>query len=608
MSLERFLRLIGEKAPVRAGEVNRPLRQVDQNTKYIWEVLQAAAIGSTVYSRRVTVEEEAKVGMAVYLNPATQRFERGLALAEADEATGVVATAASAQVWGVVAHKHQADLADILLFGVDDIDISQATTDGDPAAGVYYLSGAVQGKLTRQKPPVSVAVLRRTPDGKVFVMPQFVDFLDRHSHYQFKLACRPAGTTSPPTEGGLHAVTGGNSLLAGWLPADHPVFEGKAPPGAVFGYNLEAHQGLKSVWPPVPVSNAKLEWNKALSADVGFTGVPLGTGGLAVLNRDGIWWMSNCYGDVPWPLSFDSTVSSSYSDSVGAECPRHNEMELVLYFTKVNFATDSAVVLSLHSGDARLKVRCYGDPSREANTGHLEVDLDLNLVVKDDVAGYLALKTFDADTSEFGRGPVVEGLYALSGNVNLSGTVSGTRTVDSVARTVHQGLVAVSVDPADTKELDVQLVRLDGAEEAYYGTPPVMYLEFVDGDEREYRGKVHVPFDLAIASPRMKLRFEILGRAAGTLPQLEFTGRIVPRPPDGLATPLDLPDDTTEFAITCDTTGVLTDTNQYVEAESESFAVAAGDTVYFTVRRSASDGYAAAVGVLRQAGVVVSGA
>lgn len=608
MSLERLLRLIGDKAPVRAGEVNRPLRQVDQNTKYIWEVLQAAAIGSTVYSRRVTVEEEAKVGMAVYLNTTTQKFTRGLALAEADEVNGIVTTSPSSQVWGVVAHKHQADLADILLFGVDDIDISQATTDGVPAAGVYYLSGSAQGKLTRQKPPVSVAVLRRTPDGKVFVMPQFVDFLDRHTHYQFKLTCEPAGTASPPAANALHTITGGNSLLPGWLPADHPVFEGKAPPGAVFGYNLEAHPGLKNVWPPVPAGNAKLEWNKALSADVGFTGVPLGTGGLAVLNRDGIWWMSNCYGDVPWPVSFDSSVSSSYSDSVGSECPRHNEMEMLLYFTKVNFATDSAVVLSLHSGDARLKVRCYGDPTKEASTGHLEVDLDLNLIVKDDVEGYLALKTFDPDKSEFGRGPVAEGLYALSSNVNLSGTVTKTRTIDNVARTVHHGLVAVSVDPADTKELDVQLVRLDGAEEAYYGSPPVMYLEFVEGDEREYRGKIHVPFDLAITTPKMKLRFEILGRAVGNLPQLTFTGRIVPRPTDGLDTPLDLPDDSTEFAITCDTTGVLTDTNQYVEAESEPFDVAAGDTVYFTVRRSDSDGYAGALGVLRQAGIVVSGA
>ena len=605
MSLERFLRLIADRAPVRAGEVNRPLRQIDQNTKYIWEVLEAAAVGSTVYSRRVSVEEEVKVGMAVYLNSTTQRFERALALAEANETTGVVTTAARSQVWGVCATKHNATLADILLFGVDDLDISQATAD-TPTPGTYYLSGVTPGRLTQQRPPVSVAVLRRTADGKVFVQPQFVDFLDRHTHYQFKLACKPAGTASQPAEGDLHEITDPDPLLSGWLPADHPVFEGKAPAGAVFGYNLSAHSSLGSVWPPVPVSNAYLEWNKGLTTDVGATGVPLGSGGLAVLNRDGIWWMSNCYGDVPWPLGYDSTVSESYSDSVGAECPRHVEMEMTVFFTKVNFATDAAVVLSLHSNDARIKVRCYGDPTRAASTGHLELSLDLNLVVANDQTGFLALKDFDPATNTFKRGPVVEGLYALSGNVTLGGSATSTRTIDDVARTVYHGLVPISVDPADTKELDVQIVRLDGAEEAFYGEPPVMYLEFVEGDERAYRGVVHVPYDLAIPSPKMKLRFAVLGRAAGTLPQLTFTGRIVPRATDGLDTPFDLPDDSEEFTITCTTTGVLDDTNQYVEAESEGFEVAAGDTVYFSVSRGDSDGYAASVGILRQSGVVYS--
>lgn len=606
MSLESLIRLIAEGDPVRAGVVNGPLRALDQNARYIWEVLQAAAVGSTVYARRQTVEAEAKVGMAVYLDPATQRFARALAVAAVDEASGVVATAPSSQVWGIVSAKINATLADVLLFGLDDVSIAEATADGPPAAGTYYLSAAAPGRLTRQKPPVSVAVLRRTPDGRVFVQPQFVDFLDRHTHYKFDLVCRAAGTTSQPSADGRHVLTDGNPLLPGWLPADHASFAGTAPPGAVFGYNLAAHPSLKAVWPPVPVGNAALDWNKALTQDVGFTGVPLGAGGLAVLNRDGIWWMSDCYGDVPWPLDFSSVDSSSYSDSVGSECPRHNEMALTLYFTRVNFATDSAVVLSLTSGDARLKVHCYGDPGKPASTGHLQIDLDLNLVVRDDQPGYLALKDFDPVAATFARGPVVEGVYAASGNVNLAGQLTSTRTVAGEPRTVHHGVVGVSVDPADTKELEVQLIRLDGVEEAFYGDPPVMYLEFAAGDQTEVRGKLHVPIDLAIASPRLKLLFTVLGRAAGTLPQLTFSGRRVPRPADGLDTPLTLPDDSTEFAITCDTTAVLGTTNQYVEAESDGFVVAAGDTVYFTVRRSAADGYAGVVGLLRQSGVVYS--
>lgn len=607
MSLERFLQLLSPGDPVRAGTINRPLRTNDQNIKYVWDVLQAAAVGSTVYARRQTVEAEVQVGMAVYLDPTTQRFTRALAVAAVDATTGVVYTAPSAQVWGVVTAKLNATLADVLLYGLDDVDLSQATADGAPAAGTYYLSGAAPGKLTRQQPPVSVPVLRRIPDGRVFVQPQFVDYLDRHTHYRFDLACRPAGITAPPAENALHVVTAPDSAVRGWLPADHSLFAGKAPPGAVFGYNLAAHPALQAVWPPTAAATAELAWNKGLSADVGFTGVPLGTGGLAVLDVNGIWWMSNCYGDVPWPLWFESGSSDSYSDSVGAECPRRLDMALQLYFSRVNFATDASVVLSLRSDDARLRVRCYGDPTREAATGHLVLDLDLNLVVTDDEPGYLALKSFDPDTAEFKRGPVAEGLWAASGNVNLAGSATSTRTIGGSPRTVHHGVVAVSVDPADTKELDVQLVRLDGVEEAYVGAPPLMYLEFAAGDERAYRGKINVPGDLAITAPELKLRFTLLGRAVGTLPQLTFSARIVPRPADGLDTPLDLPEDVDEFAVTCVTTAVLTDTNQYVEAESEPFAVAAGDTVFFNVSRGDADGYAGDMGVLRQAGVVVAG-
>lgn len=606
MSFESLLRVIKELDPVRAGTVNKPLRTLDQNVKYIWDVLQAASIGSTVYAYRQTVEAEVQKGMAVYLNSTTQRFERGLATAEVNNTTGAVTTAASAQVWGIVATKHNSTLADILLYGIDDVDISAATVE-TPAAGVYYLSGAAPGRLTAQKPPVSVAVLRRTVDGKVFVMPQFVDFLDRHTHYSFDLVCRPAGDHTPPASEALHVITDADSSLSGWLPADDAIFAGKAPAGAVFGYNLSQHGALRNAFPPIPLGNAALEWNKALTTDVGFTGVPMGAGGLCVVDLNGIWWMSNCYGDVPWPVDYDSTSSASYSDSVGAECPRHVEMALKLFFAKVNFATDSSVVLSLRSGDARIKVRCFGDPTRAATTGHLELTLDLNLTVANDEDGYLALKEFDPTTGVFKRGPVVEGLYSTQSNVTVVGTVSKTHTISGTPRTVHKGLVLVTVDPADTKELDVQLVRLDGVEEAYYDDPPLMYLEFPQSDETTYRGKIQIPNDLAIPTPKLSLVFLVLGRAAGTLPALTFTARRVPRPADGLTTPLALPDSTDEFAVVCDTVAAI-GANEYVEAASTPFTVEAGDTVYFSVTRGAADGYAGNVGVLRQTGVVSVGA
>lgn len=604
MAFETLLQLIKELDQVRAGTVNKPLRQIDQNVRYLWELLQAASIGSTVYAHRQTIEAEAVEGMAVWLNTTTLRFERGLAQAEAIPGTGVLITSNSTKVWGIVANKLNATLADILLFGVDDIDITNAIEGGLPVeAGDYYLSGTSPGTLTKQKPPVSVAVLRATPDGKVFVMPQFVDFLDRHTHYKFTLLCEPAGDTTPPGPGGTHTITNGDSDLRGWLPADHESFEGHAPPGAVFGYNLEADLGLKNAWPPQPLGQAYLEIDRGEDQAVGFTGVPLGKQGLCILDRYGIWWMSNCYGDVPWPTDFQTGISDSFSDSSTPECPRHLRMAMTLWFTRVNFATDTSMVLSLHSGDSRIKVRCFGTDD-DATTGHLELFLDLNLTVEEDVNGYQALKEFDPETTQFKRGPIVEGLYPLSGNVKMVGSATKTRTIDEEEVTTYQGLVGVEVSPEETLELDVQLVRLNGAEEEHF--QDLMYLSFRPEVQEEYRAKIEIPGDLSIPNPRMKLRFSILGRASGTLPQLVVTARRLSRPEDGLDTPVNLPLTAEEFTVTCNTQGVLTAANQYVEAESNPFDVAPGESIYFTVRRLADDGFTADVGILRQKGILIS--
>jgi len=602
MSLEHFLQLIREGEPVTPGTANRPLREMDQNVRYIWEVLQAAAIGSTVYARRVTIEADAKKGMAVYFNTKRKQFERGLAQLDTTPASGVLQTADTAQVWGVIATKHNATLADVLLYGYDDIDISEAT-GGVTSAGVYYLSGATPGRLTQQRPPVSVPVLRADGQGNVFVMPQFVDFLDRHMHYKFPLTCRPAGDHSPPTPGDRHTIENTNADLPGWLPANHPTFAGKAPAGSAFGYNLDAHPQLKNAWPPLPATQAYLEWDKGLDKDVGFTGVPLGEDGLCVVNRDGIWWMSDCYGDVPWPADYDSTGSESYSDSSDVECPRHLQMAMLVWFTKVQFATDVTVVRSLRSKDARVKVRCIdGSP---ATAGDLEVLLDLNLTVKNDEKGHVALKEFDPAKNEFKRGPVVEGVYARSNNVSLSGSETETREVNGTERTLFKGVVGVEVAPSDSRELDVQLIRLDSVEEQFY--QDTTYLGFAASQQSEIRCKIHVPSDTELANPQLALRFRILGRALGTLPLLTVTARRVPRPADGLDTPVALPTSAAEFAVTIDTQATLSAPNQYVEAEAEPFDVEAGDVVFFTVKRLSTDGYASEVGILQQVGILTAG-
>ncbi len=594
MAFEQFLQLIRNGEPVSAGVANRPTEQIDRNVRYLWDVLQAANIGSTVYARKVTIEADAQKGMAVYYNASTQRYERALARVSSDAATGVVETAASSHVFGLVAAKHSATLADVLLYGYAELDLSAAVA-GAVLSGTYYLSGGTAGRLVRQRPPVSVPVCR-VAGTKVFVNPQLVDFLDRHTHLRFRLSCLPAGDHSPPVAGNRHVITNPDDELPGWLPADHASFAGKAPAGAKFGYNFTAHPALANAWPPLPVSQSYLEWAKGIDGDVGFTGV---AADLCVLNADGIWWMSDCYGDVPWPAFWDTDPPGTSLTEELNECPRDLYMDMVLWFTKVNFATENTVVTTLKSLDARLVVKCANGDAGQA--GDLTIDLDLSLLVNPElVRGSTVLKRLEDDT--FRQGRVQEGLYALTDNVTLTSSVATIKLDpdDAESADVHQGFVGISVAPQSTLELPVLLTRLDGASEEFY--QDVMYLGLAAGEEQAFRSKVQVPATFGLPDPKLRLRLVLLGRSAGVLPPLTVTARRVPRATTATALPLT----GTEFSVTIVTTATV-GANQYVEVTGTPFAVAAGDTVFFWVRRADDDAYAGEVGVLQQMGVLSGG-
>lgn len=603
MSFSRILQLIRAGEPVTPGTANRSPEQLKGDINALWEIIQAAELGSTVYARRVTVEADAQVGMPVYYNKTRQRYERGLAKLDTTPSSGQLQTAEDAKIWGIVADKHNSTLCDVLLFGYAAIDISAAVTGPSVEAGTYYLSGVTPGKLVKTAYAVSVPVLESDGNGNVFVRTQLMDIVNRHTHYKFPLACKPAGRTSPPVMGEKHVIEDeGDVEKSGWLPAGHSVFEGHAPPGAVFGYNLAEHEALKNAWPPLPTSNAWIEWNKALDKDVGFTGVPLGTSGLCVVDRYGIWWMSDCYGDAPWPISYDSTNSVSYSDSASAECPRNIEMEMNLFFTKAEFASDVLVVRSLRSKDDRLVVKCIdGSPG---SSGDLEISLDLNLLTADDERGYLFFKSLTGNT--FKRGPGVEGVYSTSDNVTVSGDAESPVDPDAPnGQKMKHGKIRVEVSQYPTRELPVSLVDVrGGVEEQHFENSN--YLGLAAGQTTWYRGRIKVPADATLQSPQLQLRFSILGRAAGDLPTLTVTARRVVRPSfdgDDVVIPADMPLEAAEFAVTIDTALTLDENNQYVEVTSEAFEVAAGDLIFFTVQRD-DDDYDAEVGILDQVGIL----
>tara|TARA_R110000851_G_scaffold52690_14_gene125442 strand:+ start:10517 stop:12334 length:1818 start_codon:yes stop_codon:yes gene_type:complete len=604
MSLERFIKFIKEGEPVSPGTPNRPLQQLDQNINYLWELIQAAELGSTVYARSQTVISTLKVGQPVYLNTATAQFEPAFAATDTDSATGYLVVPDQAQVWGIVAEKHNATLADILLFGYADIDISEAIGQlpgSSVAAGTWYLSGASAGQLTLQQPPVTIPVCKTDLNGGVFVNPSFVDFLENHRHYVFDLEMLPAGTVTPPPVGGTHVITAADSNDVGWLPADDAIFGGNAPAGAKFGYNLSQNDSLDGVYPPVPLQSASIlmqrpsVWDTALERK--WYGEQL-MEDLVIIDRNGVWWMSDCYDAVPWPTDLDT--SSSVSESYGVCDPGGKEYSLKLYYTRVGFATDNTVVRSIKSLDERLVITC-ADKTDPATTGDLDIDLDLTLMIgEQDVAGYIVFKGFDAATNTFSLGPVAEGVYATSSNVQLT---SPDQTTDGSGNTVYHGPIGLGVLTQTTQELSSQLVRLDGVTEENF---PVLYLGMPDDVAASYVVKFEVPSD-APASSTFTFRPRILGRAAGTLPQLTASYYKAGRPVDGLNTPLDITQ--SYVALTMVTVATLTGANQAVEASSDSFSVDPGDTVYVQLERTpedVSDAYAGELGIMQQAGILTS--
>ena len=604
MGLTRFIQYIKENEPVAPGTANRPLSQLDQNLKYVLSLLEAANIGSTVYARSQTVISTLQVGQPVFFNPSTSRFEPAFATSESDEATGYLVVPNQSQVWGIVAEKLNATLADILLFGYAKIDLTAAVgndldNDANVPAGLWYLSSVSTGKLVRQSPPLSIPVCKTDNDGNVFVNPSFVDFLENHRHYVFDLVSAPAGQVTPPSSGDPHVITSPDSDLPGWLPADDPVFDDKAPSGAKFGYNLTADVSLQNVFPPIPLQSASVIMQRPsiwdTSAERKWYGQQL-LSDLVVVNRDGIWWMSDCYDEVPWATDLDTSVSMSSGYS---ECdPAAKPISIKLYFTKVGFATDNSSVTSLRSLDPRLKVLCSGKAD-VASTGDLDIDLDLALMNgATNTSGFTVIKAFDPVENKFNSGKVVEGVYATSNNVLLS----SDSTFVVGATTYHQGRIGVGVLSQPSQELSSQLVRLEGVTEESF---PVMYLGMPNDTQTSYVVKFEVPGD-APANSNLRFRPRILGKSTGTLPQLTVSFFKTARPPAGLTTPVTVTQSYTSLTIV---TVATVATNQAVEALSSAIAVNPGDIVYIKVLRNPADpgdNYAGEVGIMQQIGVLTS--
>jgi hypothetical protein len=602
---------------------SRPTRSLEGNTQYLKDRLDSAELGEGVLAYGETVEAAALVGMPVYRNSVTARYERAFAAVVQDPVSGVLVAAPSADVIGIVAFKWNATKADILLAGQQEVDISAAVDPATLVGGVappgrYYLSSATPGMLTQQRPPVSVSVLVYTDDGFAVVQPVQRDFLEDHIHYRFRLYAQPAGTnvlgvnSGEPGAGNRHSVGSPDPTKLGWLPATPAYFSVPIPTGAAFGYNLATHPQLARVFPPIPAGAAAIFVDRGEDESGGKL-VPLGPGGLCVVDRNGLWWMSDCEGDAPWPTDWLASVPPPASgpdppwltgnDPTGPESPRQLEFQITLAYTAMVFTTERTSVTSLRpaAGSPLTFSNCDG---AAATTGDLEADLDLTFLVDDIdlVPGFTVFKELDGTT--FKRGYAVEGLVAGPSCVLASQTVA---TLPDGVTPLYQGIITVNVaTAAGERELPVDLVRLDQTLERYYLEVP--YIGFDAGYDTSVRMRFFVPTAGLPNGPAVAVRMQLLGRAAGTLPALALSYRILPRPYNpttGLPAAINLPGLNAELPLNI-VTAVPIGAEQYIDVQSDPIpdTIYPGATILVTLTRSAGDGYAAEVGLMRPVGVL----
>lgn len=578
---------------VDASVSGRPDRALSDRTQYLKDRIDAIDSGRALYAFDASVESSVLVGQAVYWNSANQRFEKALAFVGVSS-NGILSNNSSSDVVGVVYSKSSSTVADILLAGQATLDISQAVS-GSVTAGRYYLSGTEPGFIVKQATGVALPVLVYDGTSQVYMQVQSRDLSESHQHYKVELFTTTAGVHVIPSVGNRHVINDADDSLPGWLPADDPSFNGLAPANAAFGYNLAAHPDLSRLWPPLPESAASLtlfSGTQALGQEV-----PLGADGLAIINTNGIWWMSDCYGDVPWDVDYTASFSSEPQSSLGyPECPRDLTRKLVLYFSKVKYGNGSTVVTSIRADSTSSPIRVTNLDGNPATSGDIKLSFDSDYQITSTTQqGSLVLKT--VDSTNFTQGRVIEGLKASNGSVILTGTHSRADGSD----TIYQGIVSVEANiDGVSRYILPQITRLIDVKERYENE--IMYLGMSPGIQSSVRYKFKLPSGDAFPSnPKLKLRLWLTGDTlTSNFPTLTVQYRRIPRVTSATAIP------TSDTSLSF-TTGMNLGVDQYIEKDSAQFTVAESDVVLFTVTRSASDGYLGEIGILDAVAVLSPG-
>ena len=392
------------------ADLNRLLGDLFQNDRLIADVVETTRIGQANFAYNAPVAGSVQVGQPVFYNRTNGRFER-TALATIQTA-GRLFASESSEAWGLLTKRCTADRGHLLLSGIASVDLTASTGQAAPS-GKLYLSRAAGLMAPLADSAIQAPACLAIGNGEVIFRPWFADTFPRYVASHRTLSTQPAGTLV--TSSGQVSIAAANSALPGWLPAGHTSFGGNQPVGAHFGYNFVHDVALAAAWPPLEPALSRIYYESGGSTSRG-SRVLLGSEtGRLLIDQHGIWWMTNCVGQLPWDMAPEGATGA-------VTCPKSFPRRMVLEAAYAITSQQPAVyVTSLASLANWLKVYANGSRSTAA-TGSLQLAVDPSLLINAAIVSLAGRAIKGYQDGQFISGPVVTSLRSSSPSLQINGS------------------------------------------------------------------------------------------------------------------------------------------------------------------------------------------
>lgn len=600
---------------VNPNNPGQALVELDSRTNFLRDALDKSVAGKSLIRLNVPMSVDVQIGHSVYWNQTAARYERAMGILTVDPISGNLVSTNQAQCVGLCTAKDSSTVGNIGISGYVTASATfllNMTGSTTPATGLYYLSNDTAGRCVRTRPgvPIHVAYLQSPSaacgiDYEVLIIPGVEDLVSDHVHLQFEMFAVPSGTHVPPAIDGTHVISAATPLAPGWLPADHAIFNGRAPVEAKFGYNLSQHPTLNQHWPPVPAEALALEFTDydTLSNRVG--GLRRVDPSFYQVTDSDLWWLSDCYGQVPWDRTLDTTIPVV---PPAPGCLISTVTRMFASFGKTTFATKDNVVLRLN-GDANGIITFVDPAGLSANTGYLTAVFDPNSAISNTAdLGSIAIKSLIPDSLIFTSGRVTEGIISTSSELAISG--SHSRLLDPELPsgvgnpTVHQGIVSVAFNSTGAIiDLPASLVWLGDTLQREFGQ--IRYIGFPAGRVSKLTVRFDIPYETDLLEFTLQVKVALLiGRLDGPVSAMTAQYFRLRRPSALLPQTINSFDAQagTTFDVVTPTTG--RPANVIVAANTAPLSVFAGDSIFVTFTRNV-DAYNTDIGFARVSGLLV---